>query len=212
MLYVTGDLVSALRYAGYSYKSQTISELSAIDAPTRSVMLPLVMTYDVLIVAFGLGVWRFAGRSRGLRVVAAVLIAQGAFDFSMAPFSPMHQREVLAAGGGTASDTRHLIVGGADLLSMLVVMGFGAKALGKRFGIYSLATVLVLLVFGTLMGMDGPRIQDNEPTPWVGVTERTSVFSFMLWVSVLAVTLLRRPIQPAGNDRGEGAAPHPSGR
>ena len=31
----------------------------------------------------------------------------------------------------------------------------------------------------------------NQPTPWVGVTERINIGVFILWVVVLAMTLLR---------------------
>jgi len=31
----------------------------------------------------------------------------------------------------------------------------------------------------------------NLPTPWLGVTERISIFGYMLWIAVLAIVLLR---------------------
>jgi hypothetical protein len=34
-LYVAADILAAMRHEGYSYADQTISELSAIGAPTR---------------------------------------------------------------------------------------------------------------------------------------------------------------------------------
>ena len=40
-LYIGLDVVSSLLYDGYSYKDQTISELSAIGAETRSRWIPL---------------------------------------------------------------------------------------------------------------------------------------------------------------------------
>jgi hypothetical protein len=48
------------------------------------------------------------------------------------------------------------------------------------------------LVFGTLAGMQGPRIAANLPTPWLAITERVNVYSAMLWVQVLAVVLLSK--------------------
>ena len=41
LLYFALDLVAALLYDGYSYTDQTINELSAIDAETRSLWIPL---------------------------------------------------------------------------------------------------------------------------------------------------------------------------
>jgi len=70
-------------------------------------------------------------------------------------------------------------------------IGFAAAALGKRFRLYSIATILIMLVFGALTGLDAPRIAENLPTPWVGVWERINIAGYLLWVVVLAITLLR---------------------
>ena len=191
LLYVAINILGALQWEGYSLISQTISELSAIDAPSRPLVASLTLAYDALLVSFGLGVWKSAGRKRALRVVAVVLIIHGVFNLVMGPFASMHQREVLAAGEATLSDTLHIILGGVCPLSFLLAAGFGTVAFGKRFRLYSLATILALLVFGVLTGIDAPRIAANLPTPWVGVWERIVVFAFMLWVAVLAVALLR---------------------
>ena len=55
--------------------------------------------------------------------------------------------------------------------------------------------ILIFFVFGTLSGLDGPRLAANLPTPWMGVWERINIFSYMLWVVVLAIGLLRTPVE-----------------
>jgi hypothetical protein len=74
---------------------------------------------------------------------------------------------------------------------MLLAIGFGAAAFGKRFRLYSIATIALLLVFGALTGLEAPRIAANLPTPWVGVWERINIGVFLLWVVALAIALLR---------------------
>jgi hypothetical protein len=103
----------------------------------------------------------------------------------------MHQRAVLATGGGTLTDTMHISLATVDVLFILLIIAFGATAFGKRFRLYSIGTILVVGLFGALAGMDGPRIAANLATPWVGVRERISIFGFMLWLVVLAIVLLR---------------------
>jgi hypothetical protein len=39
--------------------------------------------------------------------------------------------------------------------------------------------------------LDGPRVAANQPTPWIGVKERVSVYAFHLWVMMLAIVLWR---------------------
>lgn len=90
------------------------------------------------------------------------------------------------------------------VLFMLVAIGFGATAFGKRFRIYSIGTGVLLLVFGALTGLDGPRISANLPTPWVGIWERVNIAGFPLWVVVLAIVLLRAEKRQSSVD-GSGA-------
>jgi hypothetical protein len=196
-LYIGTDALAATRYDGYSYKSQTISELSAVDAPTRSLWTPLGFAYSALMMLFAAGVWFAGGPKRGLRVVAGLAAAIGITGLLVWPFAPMHRREVLAAGGATFSDTLHIIVATVDSLIFILSMAFGARALGKSFRRYSIATIVTVVVFGALTGPQAPKVQENKPTPWIGVTERIMIFGSMLWYAVLAVALLRREGAPA---------------
>lgn len=190
-LYFGMDVLTSLVYDGYSYTDQVISELSAVGAPTRSLWLALSPAYNLLLFAFGLGIWASAGEKRALRVIAVCALGV-ALTGIVWPFAPMHEREVLAAGGGTFSDTLHLILGGVDTLLFVVSIAVGATAFGRRFRLYSIATIVAVLLFGTLNALEAPKIADNEPTPWIGVFERISVEGSMLWYTVLAIALLRR--------------------
>jgi hypothetical membrane protein len=192
LLYFGMDIIASLLYPGYSYRDQAISELSAIGAPTRSLWIPLGYVYALLIIVFGFGVWISAGQKRALRVVAGMMTAIGVLGFVAWPFAAMHQREVLAAGGATFSDSLHVVLGMADTLLFLLSIAFGATVLGRRFRLYSIASILVVLVFGALNAMDAPRLGANEPTPWMGIWERISIYGAMIWIAVLGVALLRR--------------------
>ena len=74
LLYVAIDIIAAMKWEEYSHASQTVSELIAINAPSRQLAVPLFLTYSILIIAFGLGVWRSAGRKRALRVAACQMV------------------------------------------------------------------------------------------------------------------------------------------
>ena len=190
LLYVGMTVFIAMQWEGYSSASQTISELSAIDAPTRSLWLPPAELYTALVTAFGWGVWMSAGRIRALRIVGGLVIVYGALGLVW-PFAPMHLREALAAGGGTLSDTLHIVLASVTVILMLLAMAFGAAAFGSRFRLYSIASLVILMVFGALTFLDAPGIAANLPTPWIGVWERINVGVFLLWVVVLATALLR---------------------
>ena len=188
LIYVAMTVLVARQWPEYSSFSQTISELSAIDAPTRSAWAGPGAVYTVLVTLFGWGVMRSAGRSLPLRVAGVLILAYGALGV-LWPLAPMHQRHVLAAGGGTVSDTLHLVLAGLTVTLMLVAIGLGAAGLGPRFRVYSIVSLIVLAACGALTFLDSPGLARNEPTPWIGVWERINVGVFLLWVVVLAFAL-----------------------
>jgi hypothetical protein len=188
LLYVVTNVVSAMLYDGYSAVSQTVSELSAIGAPTRQLWVSLMIPYSLLVISFGWAVWKSSVENKRLRIVGILLMIDAFIGFF---WPPMHQREVLAAGGKTLTDTMHIVFTAVTVPLMMLIIGFGAAAFGKRFRLYSIATLMILIIFGILTGIDGPKIEANLPTPWTGVWERISIGVYMLWVAVLAIVLLR---------------------
>ena len=199
VLYAAMLVFVPMCWAGYSSTSQTVSELSAIGAPTRSLWVSLARVYTLLAFAFGAGVWASAGVNRRLRLAGAVLIAQSVAGLL---WPPMHLR------GATPSltDGLHIVFAMAWLLLMLLAMAFAAAALGQRFRIYSIATLGVFVVFGTLSGIDGPRVAANLPTPWVGIWERINIGASLVWVVMLAIALLLRERGIEGAELGAGRA------
>ena len=195
LLYVGIDVLGALSWPGYDYRSQAISEMSAVGAPTRSLLLPFYLGYDLLLIAFGIGLWRWAeGR---LRVSGLLLAAVGLLGFAW-PFVPMHLR----GAERTLLDAMHLVLAGVSVSLIVLAIGLGGGAFGKRFRLYSIATILALLLFGVLAGLDAPRLDAQLPTPLLGVNERLSFAVWLLWVVVVSVALLRAPAEGARPRRG----------
>ncbi len=190
VFYAVALVLGPMRWEGYSSTNQTISELFAIDAPSRPLVVSLLFVSGALALAFGLGVLWLAGRNRALRVTGWALVIVGVVD-QAGPFFPMHMREVLAQGGGTFSDTMHIALTIVISMLSLLAMAFGAVAFGKRFRVYSVATILTLVAFGATATMQAGALATNEPTPWQGVYERINVAAYLLWMVVLAIILLR---------------------
>jgi hypothetical membrane protein len=195
LIYVATEILGAMHYPGYSFRSQAVSELGAIGAPSATIVALPFALYCVLLVAFALGVWRTAESKRSLRFTALMLggITIVGLGFT---FFPMHMR----GAEKTVSDTMHLVTAAIQVPFILLTIGFGAVSLGRSFRIYSIATIVVLFVFGVLTGLQASLVDANLPTPWLGVTERVNVWGYLLWVIVLAVALLRRsdPVHPHG--------------
>ena len=71
-------------------------------------------------------------------------------------------------------------------------MGFTAAALGRRFRLYAILTMLIMLAAGVLTSIGAPGVQANLPTPWIGVWERVNIGAWLMWVLILALKLLRK--------------------
>ncbi len=186
LLYVGTDILAGMLWKGYSFIDQAISELSAIGAPTRPLVAPLLAIYIVLLLAFGFGVWRSAGRNRALRVTGGLWIVIALIGLAWTPF-PMHLGEPLSS----FANTIHSIFAGVQVLLILVTIGLGAVAYRNWFRFYSIGTILTLLAAGSV-GFGLAATQGGmAPPQWFGVIERINVYGYLQWVAVLAIVLLR---------------------
>jgi hypothetical protein len=186
LVYAGADILGGVLWKGYSFTSQPVSDLSAIGAPSRPFVVPLLILYDVLFLAFALGVWGLAGQRRALRFIGCVLVGLGVINV-VAIFTPEHLGEAAA----TLANTIHITLAGVTSFLILVQLGCGAFVLGKRFRLYSVGTLLTLLIVGALVGLGAAQYVANQASPWIGITERILIYGYMLWVAVLAIVLLR---------------------
>src|SRR5581483_809790 len=95
------------------------------------------------------------------------------------------------AGGGSLTDTLHLVWTAANGVLTLVAIGLTAAAFGGRFRIYAIATIVTMLAAGAMTSLAAPGVQANTPTPWIGVWERVNIGAWLVWVLVLAFELLK---------------------
>ena len=182
---VMANVLAPLASLGYVTASQTVSELSAIGAPTRGLWLSMMLPYSILIAGFSIGVWLSANGSRALRIAAicgflAVII--GAF------WPPMHQR----GAEFTLTDTLHIAWTAIVVPLMMLQIGFAAAAFGRAFRVYSVLTIAAMIGFGVLTAIDAPNIASNGPTPLIGVWERIGIAAQIVWLPVFAIKLLNR--------------------
>jgi hypothetical protein len=187
---VANDLIAAARYPGYSRIDQAVSELSATGAPTRGFLVRMLPVFTGQTVAFGVGVWKAAGRRRALRATGLVLLASGVTGIAWLPF-PMSSRDVIARGEAIGSDTGHLVLSGLTVAEILALLGAGSGAFGTRFRIYSLGSAAVVLLSGALTSRQAAKLANGQPTPGMGLDERITIGTWMQWMAVLATILLR---------------------
>jgi hypothetical protein len=195
LFYAGTDVIAAIGYPEYhSFNSRAISELMASGAPTERLVDPLFLLYGVLMMAFGVGVW-MSGHETRVHVTASLLFAYAAIGL-LGP--TVFEMNVRGSGGDPAADALHIALTMVLVLFIFASVGFGAAMRGRSFRLYSFATLLIMVVFGVLTGLETPSLENAEPTPWLGALERINIGAFLLWVVVLAMILWRVEPTPDG--------------
>jgi hypothetical protein len=185
LLYALADVLAGLRLEGYSFRDQTISELGAIGASSQPLFLAILIPTYLFFVAFGIGVWRAAKDRRGLRIAGGLLTAFGVIALTLGPFVSMRERGIEQGLAGSL----HLIEGAVEMIILLAAMGFAAMATGRRFALYTIVTVAVMLTFGAWSAMEIASVEAGAATPWIGVKERIYWYAYQLWFIGLGLTL-----------------------
>ena len=190
-LYVVGDIVAGFVYQSsrpYSFKDQWISELTSRGSSVRLGMVTVVTMHDLLLIAFGIGVWRAGAdaQNRSLRWAGVALIAAHAFGLLIHSFFQMTSRWLEP----TSSDWMHPASSGVWGIGISVAIVLAAVAIRGWFRWFSIASLVVILGFTALSSVAIQGIEEND-TPWAGALERVSAYGFMVWLVVLAWVTLR---------------------
>jgi len=109
------------------------------------------------------------------------------------PF-PMSQREDLVNASASVNDIGHIVLTVVTVVLIVTSVLVASSTFGRGFQFYSWATVVVAVAFGLWTGVVSANLDQGDPTPWMGLLERVSMGAWMLWLAVLAVQLLRRPV------------------
>ena len=182
------DVLAPIVHPAYhSYTSQMVSELFALGAPTRALLVLPMVLYNLLVFAFGAGVWASARGRRARVLTAASLIGYGVCSTIGLLLAPMELRGV----GISEQTLLHIWDTVLQGVFIALVLAFGAFAHGARFRLYSFATLAACVVFGALASVEAAQ----GSMRWIGLTERLNIYAWMLWLAVLALSLLPNRVQ-----------------
>lgn len=92
------------------------------------------------------------------------------------------------------TDTMHLILATNPFVLLSLILASAAFRRGLRR--YSVATMVVLVVPAIAAFSDVHALDMNQPTPWLGATERLAQYAYQAWQAVLALVLLTTQERP----------------
>ena len=185
-LYPLADIFASTRYPGFSYRDQAVSELFAIGAPTSALVVPLFTVSSTLLFLFAIGIGLSADGRRSIRWMGVMMALNTIDALILWNVFPMHMR----GSQPTVTDTMHGLLAIDPFLLIAVILG--AVAIRGWFRAYTITTIAFTSALAVFSLSYVPAVIANQPTPWMGATERASQYATNLWYAVLAVLLLRQ--------------------
>lgn len=204
LVYLAADAIASTVLQGYVFQNQAVSELLAIEASTRPLMLALMSVYNLLILAFAVGVWAAAGVRRSLRITSVMLVIYAVVGELTQLFSPMHVR---GSGAITATDMGHILLTAVEVLSIVLFISLGSGARGRGFRVYSIVSILLIMAGGIITGALSTHMTAlASSTPLAGLAERVNIYGTMIWIAALGFALMRPALAGGASASGtEGA-------
>lgn len=182
--YPLSDIFVSMRYPGFSYRDQAVSELFAIGAPTAALATTLFTVSSTLLFLFAIGIWMSANGRRSVRALAVMMALNTIDALILWNVFPMHMR----GEQPTFTDTMHGILAVDPFLLAAVVLG--AVAFRGWFRTYTLITIIFTTALAILGLSYIAAVIANQPTPWMGAIERGAQYATNLWYAVLALVLI----------------------
>jgi hypothetical protein len=184
LLYLGTDWLAGRLLKGYSFAAQSMSELSATGASTRTLVVWLTLVACIFMVAFGVGVWRAAGQAILPRIVGGLLIANAVTGLVATTFFPTRfgVRPVFGSAG--------VMLMFVSVLCFVLAMVFAALAFGGWLRLLSIAVPLSYVLLAVFRFATASAATAGGAGSLMGTQERTMAYSFLAWVIALAVYLL----------------------
>ncbi len=192
VVYVLTVILGGIIRPGYSHISQAVSDLIATAAPNKSLLDPLFALYNILVIAFALGLLQHVRNDHQNRRIligtigALILVAQGIFGLATLFFPE-------PAGGTsvaiTSTGAMHIIFAGLSSLTTMIailLLGFWFKNSQhlRRYGLYSFFSVSAVFLTG---GLAAFSVATQSPV--AGLVERITIGGFIQWVFVIALMM-----------------------
>jgi hypothetical protein len=192
VLYVLTVMLGGVIRPGYSHVSQAVSDLIATEAPNKSLLDPLFALYNLLAIAFALGLLQHVRNDHQNRRIligtigALAVAAQGIFGLTTLFFPE-------PAGGMSAAITRtgamHIVFAGLSSLTTMIailLMGFWFRNNQplRGYGLYSFISVTAVFLSG---GFAAFSVATQSPIG--GLLERITIGGFLQWLFIIALMM-----------------------
>jgi hypothetical protein len=183
LLYFGTDRLVGRLIPSYSFSAQSMSDVSAIGSPQRSLAVLLSVVACVFMTAFGVSLWLVSDQVLLLRAVSVLIIGNAIFGLIAILFFPTQygvRPNFVSAG---------VLIMFASVLCFILAIVFGAIASKGWFRIFSLAIPATYILFAILRFATAKNFSTGEAVSLIGAQERTMSYTYLLWVFVFSIYL-----------------------
>jgi len=183
LLYLGTDLLAGKLLKGYSFSAQSIGDLGAAGSPMRSLFVVLTLVSSAFMIAFGVGVWQTVSPAILPRIVAGLILGNVVTGLAATLFFP--NRFGVRPDFGTPG----VLLMFLSVLCFVLAMVIGAMAFHSWMRILSIAIPATYILLAILRFATAASSVAGT-TMLIGTQERTMSYSFLIWVTALAIYLL----------------------
>lgn len=192
LVYVATVVVGGWATPGYSHLTQPVSALFETGAPHAANVSFAFVVYNVLLVAFGLGLMLSARGLRSLQALAAAMVLlNGAFGLliELAPMDPI-------GAPVTAAGIVHMVLAGLLVLTCMAAMASLALGWWRGRAHPALAAVTVALLVLMLAGGALAALAATAGWPFLGLFQRLTIGAYLVWLPMVAWVALSEGVEP----------------
>jgi len=187
LFYVLHVVIGGIKWKGYSHLQQPISDLTATGAPNRTMMLTLTTIYGLLALLFAVSFTILKSREYnplvfwgGVTFIVLHLVSV------LYPIFPQDLPGIKTTFKGEMHILiTALIVPFTILTPFLIGFGFISEPLWHTFGVYSIVTGILILVFGGITA-----IFYAKKLPYFGLVERLNIGALQVWTFIFSLQLI----------------------
>lgn len=180
-IFVGATAAGSLLDPSYSQVRQHVSDLTATGASTWAALAPLYIAYNILVMAFAVGLYLSSPRTWPWRVGLGLMTLNVLAGIGMATWF----REDIGGVPTTTAGAVHLVLAGVSSLTIVL----GAIAFGVAFRRLDAWRPLAIFSFGTAVGFMvlGPLavIATAAGSDLAGLAERGPIGLFLVWLLVV---------------------------
>ena len=184
VFYVLHIVIGGMKWKGYSHLHQPISDLSATGAPNRNLMLSLTTIYGFLALLFAISFTVLKSREHHSFVLwGGVTFILLHFVSILYPLFPQDlPGEKTTFKGRMHIIITALIVPFTIITPFFIGFGFISEPQWHTFGLYSIITGIMILVFGATTALFYVK-----KLSYFGLVERLNIGALQVWTFVFSI-------------------------